>query len=432
MNKHVKIFLFLFSFSLMVGFGLFRLSAFAAVILDTRGSFSSTSSPLVYTGGTPGSYPQSVFGIIGTSTSGYATTTLWLTAYVPYDPGDCTALSYINTSAGQQEAFATGCNILSDGEIQASATLSIAPNTVIGFKTNNTDFQEVSLLSTGLYDSGGNDISPLTFGCIATDSSSCGSYSGPTYSPSINFIYPQNGTTTAPFSNWIIQTGAVHSGNILDVIYGFSSSTLFLDSAIANNNTFSLQSPHLAQLLNFNNATSVIYDAQAFLDDGKGTFSGNGSYSGTVYASTSLISFTMVNTSTFIQSGGGLNFLTPLVLASSSQTCSSGNLISDGLCIFAVGALTPQQSAVSFLQDSENSFVAVPPFSGLFSVFSNLQSSVSSSPVGTQLNYNLDLGMASGSIPYLTSSTLAGAITTPGKVFFFQLKMRCLIFWTSV
>lgn len=194
-------------------------------------------------------------------------------------------------------------------------------------------------------------------------------------------------------------------------------------SSIVNNNAFSIQSPQYNLTPDFYNSTSAVQYAQAFLDDGTGNFSASGTYSGLIYASTSVISFTVVNTSTFVQSGGGLAFLTPLVSSSSQPLCQSGNFISDGLCIFAVGALTPQQPAVNYLQASVSAFAAAPPFSGVFQILNGVRSSVSSSPSGLDESVVWTFGLnTSGTVPGLTSSTLSSAITPAGKTLIFNIE----------
>lgn len=433
MKKYLLITFVLFSVLLPLRY------SFAAIIFDNRSVGTST---LISDGGGVGY--MNLF--LGQASSSIATTTLYYSYWAGYSSlisfvrcdTQVTGLLHTDLADGSTpwgyDNFTVGNRFLTTDGLAVNVTGTITASIIAG---KYYFLQPPSVISSNDYgcvaygDGDGSTFNANnvytggTFNsCLADDAGSC---FGNITNATIAFLFPENGTTTLPFTNFILHVGGISSIPLsptdpiyLTIRYGASatSTPYALNWATDVNNINSLPSPYVQQLLPFGNATSRNYFAYG---DISSAIDIAGRPTGTIFASATT-SFTMVNSSTFIQSGGGLQFLTPLIASSTQGTCQSGNFIADGFCIFLVGALTPQQGATTYMQSAIAAFQAAPPFGQVFGVLNSVNNAVSSSPVGTDLDVQFSFGSASGSIPFLTSSTMSGGVTSAGKTMLFSVE----------
>jgi hypothetical protein len=261
-------------------------------------------------------------------------------------------------------------------------------------------------------------------------------------SPAINFLYPQNGTATLDFQNWVINVSTTASstfGNVY-VYYGMSSSTLnFVDqaqfSAFVSSDPFIIPKSHLLNYIVNLTATSSWY-AQTC-------------YAGVNFSSTcsSVINFILdprapVNNSTSalpaLQFNNSADSYTPAsssissTLAQNPYSCQ-GNLLNFSvsncfnyfLFSFAQVLFQPTVGAQAYLQNSVSNFQQVPPFKSVFDTFNGVSSTLGSPPSSQDLvNSSFNFGSAASGTPivFLSSSTLSQAITPAGKAYLFDLE----------
>jgi len=262
----------------------------------------------------------------------------------------------------------------------------------------------------------------------------------------INFVYPTTTSTTIPefnnfalkaydlnySQNYFVQVHSLYFSDPARTNLQCAGNSQYPNQIIGTSTQYLLDPKILCFGKNYPNQTSTFVTSNAYLYT---------SLSSPYIASDRVQYpiFTAVGTSTYntvsFDSGNNLVLATttsPIQISTTTSQafCQStgdplniGTDIAFGLCVFSVGALTPLGPATSYLNDSVNSFESAPPFSGVFQTYSQLQSQIGNVPSSSpELDYNLDLGMASGSIPYLTSSTLATAVTPNGKIFLFSLE----------
>jgi hypothetical protein len=300
--------------------------------------------------------------------------------------------------------------------------------------------------------------------CVADDPVSCNVPPGGS-SGTVSFIYPTSTTPSNNFTNFGILASNLSTSTdsfSVSVNYGIvgtnNQTTIYNYNCLLGGqcgisgivgtvgdlleNGILLPVQPIPGNLRLTTATTTLYYANATLTDLSASNYG-------VVATTS-ISFTVINPNN--QSSTKLDDVITLAGSGSStvglvagtvtvvnpqadQTpCNPPSNISDiggGItyagCYLAQLLFTPTANVQQYMASSTSQFEQAPPFSQVFMTYNELTNAISSTPASQDLNYSLTLGdgtyvNATYTVPFLTSTTMATAITPSGKTVMYNLE----------
>jgi len=393
-----------------------------------------------------------LFGILSGSQTGYPITGTGCNAVI--NDGLWHMYDFVyNGTAHTMNPYIDGnaCN-----QISMTVVLTGAPDPFLGFGRNihGTDALNGEIDNIGFSSSTGLNSTQVTSLWNGGTGSRLIGGSGPPPAATIGFTFPQNGTSTGLFNPWLLNANNLNASDTYFARVQWVACPLNAPNTdpnctvpIFNRSVSQTASDILMNGItvprtewNFDFASNQTIYAQANLYDagipvaatadtftlltipnsspsstlGQGgiytiaTSTGNGTYS-----ITTSTGFAVINTQG-----------TSTITAFCTPPGDASGYIGYGLCQAINFAFNPNifPQSGNYFSDKIQTLSMAPPFTGVITTFSSLQNAVSSSPAGQDFNVTVNLGSTSGTIPFLTSSTMSQAITSSGKTVLFNLE----------